>query len=138
VAVKADQGIQYQNTTSNRRSALIDRFNLAELTGTGMNGVYVGIEQSPFRVASLSIDHPTRGERATAVLAALGDTESNRTEWDRVVLANKSIKTQLSKMPADECASVVHQAYVVSMCNAHVILGFPLLPIPDRSRFLPT
>lgn len=137
-AVKADQGIQYQNTTSNRRSSLIDRFNLAEQTGTGMTGVYVGIEQSPFRVASLNVGHPTRGDRAAAVLAALGDTPANRTEWDAVVKTNKDIKTQLSKMPADRCASIVHQAYVVSMCNAHVILGFPLLPIPDSSRFLPT
>ena len=71
------------------------------------------------------------------MLAALGDTDERREAWAEEVAANAAVKTQLSKMPADRVASIVHQAYVVTMCNAHVILGFPLLPVPDRSRFLP-
>lgn len=136
-AVRADQGIQYQNTTAQRRSALITRFELSEQRGNGMRGTYVGIEQSPFRVATLMRNHPTRGERAAAVLAALGDTDGNRKAWDETVETNKNVKTQLSKMPTDLCAAIVHQAYVTAMCNAHVILGYPLLPIPERSQFLP-
>jgi hypothetical protein len=138
VALMADQGIQYDNTTSHRRTALIARFELAAEHGGGLRGTYVGINQSPFRVADAMIGHPERSKRARAVLERLGDTPDARAAWDVRADTSATEGTHLSKMSPDRVADIVHHAYVVTMCNAHVILGHPLLELPDRDRFMAT
>lgn len=135
-AISGYQSIEYNNTTSPRRSALIAGFEMAERLGEGMTGTYVGIEQTPYGVADRHIDHPTRRDRAVAVLHALGADDATRAAWQAEVDANAAVGTQLSRMDPGRVASLVRHGYVVAMCNAHVILGFPLLSVPDPERFV--
>ena len=50
--------------------------------------------------------------------------------------ANSTVKTSLSKMGVDVSARLLHHAYVLAMSNLHVLLDYPLLPMPDRQRFV--
>lgn len=135
VALRGDQGIQYDNTTAHRRTALIAAFQHADDSGVGLRGTYVGINQSPYGVASKWLHDPVRGPRAQAVIERLDAAGTSRTTWTEIAKENEQVKTQLSKMDVETAASLVWQAYVVTMCNAHVILGMPLCDIPDRARF---
>jgi hypothetical protein len=33
-------------------------------------------------------------------------------------------------------ARLLHHAYVLAMANLHVTFDYPLLPVPDRQRFV--
>jgi len=136
VALIADQGIQYDNTTAHRRSALIARFRATERQGWGLRGVYVGIDRSPFLVADRFRCDDDPGQRAKAVRRLLGDDEASRAAWDRQAAASAGEATQLSKMDPVVAAAIVRHAYVTTMCNAHIILGYPLVPVPDVDRFV--
>ncbi len=135
VALLADQSIQYDNTTAHRRTALIARFQLAQRDGAGLRGVYVGIDRSPFLVADRFAGTDAVGQRATAVLNVLGDTRANRTTWCKQAERSAGEGTHLSKIDRSTAAAIVHHAYVLTMCNAHIVLGHPLLPIPNVRRF---
>jgi hypothetical protein len=135
-ALLRDKTILYDNTTAHRRTALIERFDLAEQLGEGQRGAYVGIDQSPFRVAERWKSAPepwsNRATRAATVLEALGETSD---AWHETTRVDRTIGTQLSRMDPTDVARLVYHAYVTAMCNLHVILDYPLLPIPDRARF---
>jgi len=45
------------------------------------------------------------------------------------------VKTTLSKIEPARAASLIRHAYVLTMVNSHVLLNYPLLPIPDPDRF---
>ena len=135
-AVLRDKDILYDNTTSHRRTALIDRFDYAEDSGVGMTGTYVGINQSPYRIASIFVDHPTRGARAQAVIDMLDQAPTTEAEWKEITKASDTMSTNLSRIDAGAAADLVWHAYVVTMCNLHVILDYPIGGgIPARDRF---
>jgi NTE family protein len=137
-ALLRDKGILYDNTTAHRRRALVERFEQSFRTGEGQTGCYVGIEQSPLRVAerhrTADAEWPDRAQRARAVIDALG---ADADAWTATARWSAGVGTHLSKMPPDDVARLVHHAYVVTMCNCHVVLGAPLLPVPEVARFRP-
>jgi hypothetical protein len=127
--------VLYDQTTATRRRLLNDRARQADRTGEGMRIGLVNIPRSPFDLPKefARFGGPA-GDRARAVLAALGDTERR---WEEDARANATrVKTSLSKMGTEVSARLLHHAYVLAMANLHVTMNYPLLPVPDRERFV--
>jgi predicted acylesterase/phospholipase RssA len=126
--------VLYDQTTATRRRMLWDRSRQA-LAGTGgMRVGLVNIPQSPFDVAvAFAKGHGPAAERGASVVHALGDTSES---WAADARANAQVKTSLSKIGVPVSARLLHHAYVLAMCNLHTLLGYPLLPMPDRQRFV--
>jgi Patatin-like phospholipase len=125
--------VLYDQTTATRRRLLWDRSRQALSGARGMRVALVNIAQSPFDVAgAFAMGHGSPAERAAAVVAALGDT---RDGWDEDARANANVKTTLSRMGGEVSARLLHHAYVLAMSNLHVLLDYPLLPVPERQRF---
>jgi Patatin-like phospholipase len=126
--------VLYDQTTATRRRLLWDRSRQA-LAGTrGMRVGLVNIPQSPFDVAAaFAKGGGPAAERGAAAVGALGDTSQ---AWAADARANAQVKTSLSKMGVPVSARLLHHAYVLAMCNLHTLLGYPLLAMPDRQRFV--
>ena len=45
-------------------------------------------------------------------------------------------KVRLSSLGVERSARLLHHGYVLAMMNLHVILGYPLLDVPERARFV--
>lgn len=126
--------VLYDQTTATRRRLLWDQSRQALAGARGMRVGLVNIPQSPFDVAAaFAKGHGSAAERGEAVVVALGDT---REAWRADATANARLKTTLSKMGVEVSARLLHHAYVLAMSNLHVLLDYPLLPMPDRQRFL--
>lgn len=140
LALLRDKSILYDNTTAHRRRALIERFDMSERLGEGQRGVYVGIEQSPYRVADVWqaagepwTDRAVRSREVIRVLDAAGYT---RDQWTAIALESETVSTNLSRLGPEVTAQLAHHAYLTAMCNLHVVLDRPLLPIPRLDRFM--
>jgi predicted acylesterase/phospholipase RssA len=132
LTLKRDVDVLYDTTTSTRRRWLFDTFSHEQ---SALRGAIVQITQSPFLVAGRYAESPHEDDakrRATAVLAALGDTSD---EWAVIAAANRNVKTTLSKLGPTVASRLVRHGYVLAMANLHVLLDYPLLPIPAASRF---
>jgi predicted acylesterase/phospholipase RssA len=133
------KSVLYDNGTSVRRHELVDAFDLAEKTGSGLRGCLVHIEQSPFRAPDAFKDAaetwPRRARHAHEALAALGDVDATRAHWRQVAQENSRVSTTLFGLGEDRSARLLHHAYVLAMVNLHVILGYPLLAVPGPERF---
>ena len=132
-----DKDVLYDNTTSLRRKGLVGRFDRAELQGQGLRGALVHIPQSPFEVPrrfETSTQWPARQARAQAALAWLaGEDEQG---WKDQVKASRGVKTSLTKLGTARSAGLLRHAYLLAMANLHVILGYPLVPVPPMQRFV--
>ncbi len=95
------------------------------------------INRSPYRTADYFSKRtetwPDRAKRATRVLQVLGD--ENRERWENLADENLRVKTTLSRLGGEVAAGLLYHGYVSAMANLHVILGFPLLPVPPVDRF---
>ena len=56
-------------------------------------------------------------------------------DWQDDADANQAVVTQLSKIQPAVAARLMRHAYVLTMANAHVLLDYPLLPIPEIASF---
>jgi predicted acylesterase/phospholipase RssA len=132
VTFRAVTDVLYEQTTAVRRRLLDLRFHdAAHHQADGLEGTIVQIGRTPYDSAEdLAAGHDARAARAGAVLAALDETGLDRSWWDAEAAANGRVKTALSRIAPDRAAALLHQAYVVTMADAHVLLGLPLLPIP--------
>ena len=132
-----DKSVLYDNGNSLRRQGMVDRFELAQRSGEGLRGALVHISQSPFRVPRAF--HGRGGERAeraeAALEALLSGAPDAEERWAEDAKANAAVATTLVPFDAATSARLLHHAYVLAMVNLHVILGHPLLDLPDRSRF---
>jgi hypothetical protein len=126
--------VLYDQTTATRRRLLYDRARQADRTGEGMRIGLVNIPRSPFDLPrEFARYRGPAADRASAALAALGDTEQR---WEVDATANATrVKTSLSRMGIEVSARLLHHAYVLAMANLHVTMEYPLLPVPDRRRF---
>jgi predicted acylesterase/phospholipase RssA len=130
-----DKDVLYDNGTSVRRAALVARFLLSELQGSGLRGALVHIEQSPYKVPQAyenDKENTTRANRARAALFAL---DSKEEEWKTIADKNSRVGTVLTSLGVEVSARLLHHAYVLAMINLHVLLNYPLLTIPDRAQF---
>jgi hypothetical protein len=127
---RRDVNVLYDNTTTPRRRLLHTAFVQAMRSGRGFTGSLVQVSQDPFDLPSSfapgGAEDPA-AERARSVLAALGDT---RDEWAAITEANSDVKTTLSRIPSPVAARLARHGYVLAMANLHVVLDYPLLPIP--------
>jgi predicted acylesterase/phospholipase RssA len=134
-----DKSVLYDNGNSVRRRELVARFDLAEREGNGLRGSLVHIPQSPYKVPRAfesSADWPERAERAQAALAHLQQgTSETEADWVGIAKANAAVPTTLFGLKTDVTASLLRHAYVLAMVNLHVILGYPLRPIPSAEAF---
>jgi len=139
LALLRDKNVLYDNGTSVRRQSMVEQFDLAAREHTTPRGALVHIAASPFRAADRfakeDANWPDRALRARAVLDALGNTPEHRQEWEDVATANSKVKTTLSSLGAPTSVRLLRHAYVLAMCNLHVILGYPLLKVPPQSKF---
>ena len=121
--------VMYINTTNVRRQEIVRSYDPNHPTNhAGVPSALVQIAQTPFVVAeAFAGETGPVGGRAKAVLELLGGTKEN---WSTMTRENSNVKTTLSKLKPDVSAQLIYQAYVVTMCNLHVIFGdeFPLLP----------
>lgn len=124
--------VLYDQTTAVRRRLLYLRSKVAakspEMTRDGLPCAIVQIGRSPFATA----DAYQRGYSATAgrareAVAALGDTTQ---EWEAIAAANAAVGTTLSKIPAERAAHLLRHAYVLTMAETHILLDYPMRPIP--------
>jgi predicted acylesterase/phospholipase RssA len=126
----------YDNTTSPRRTTLIEHFDAASKSKSGMTGVLITIDQTPFNVAKFfenSTEEPERSARSKHVLDALsGHSEQ---DWKAAAKASGAVATTLRKLGRKASSRLIYHAYVVANCNCHIILEYPLLPIPDAVEF---
>ena len=136
LAMKRVIDVLYDNTTTVRRRFLMSEFDIAEKSGGTPRGTLVMLEQSPFRVPSAFLrdeEHwPARAARARVALASLGDTQDS---WNEIVRLNCAVPTTFRSLGNEVVARLLYQAYVTAMCNLHVILGYPLLSIPQLADF---
>jgi predicted acylesterase/phospholipase RssA len=136
-----DKSVLYDNGNSVRRRELVARFDLAEREGKGLRGCLVHIPQSPFKVpdafAGAGAEWPERAERSRSALAALAgeDEKSARKHWEEVADRSATVPTTLAGFDRERTAELLHHAYVLTMINLHVVLGYPLLQVPGRERF---
>ncbi len=135
LALLADKDVLYDQTTAVRRRLLDELFHDKRPAGT-----LVQIDRSPFELPK-KFERPegSPGDDALSQTArrlrkALGDTEA---DWAKDAKANRKVATKLSKIPADRAARLLRHAYVLTMINAHLLLGYPLLAIPDVESLLP-
>ena len=139
LTVLQDKSVLYDNGNSVRRRELVARFDLAERERRGLRGSLVHIPQSPFKVPRAfesSPEWPERAERARAALEHLREqTAETEADWAAIAKANAGVPTTLVGLKVEVTASLLRHAYVLAMVNLHVILGYPLLPIPSADEF---
>lgn len=130
--------VLYDNTTTYRRLLLVDRFERASAEGKAPRGALVTIDQSPSKVPlfflSESDRYPERAERAKGFLSQFA--ENDRAYWKQIARTNAEVKTTLSALGVETSARLILQGYAVAMANLHVVLGYPLLDMPDLEAFV--
>lgn len=68
-------------------------------------------------------------------MGCLGDNDVTRRRWDDIAARNTAVATVLRKLGRDDTLRLLHHANVLAMCNLHVVLGYPLLPMPIDADF---
>jgi hypothetical protein len=141
VALMRDVSIMYDNSASLRKSGLIATFDRAarkppQDRGSDMGGALIDIASSPYATPGFfegNTDWPERATRATAALAVLQGMTKD--DWRAETKNSASTSTSLSKLGVEPSARVLRHAYALASVNLHVILGYPLLPIPPLEEF---
>jgi len=140
----AVKDVMYRQTTAVRRRLLNVRYQIAQdqariqanarLLMEALQGTTIQIDRSPFQIPR---DFQAGGDdlsaRAAAAIQLLG--ERTYEAWAAEAESNRTVKTTLSKIEPARAASLIRHAYVLTMVNSHVLLNYPLLPIPDPDRF---
>jgi hypothetical protein len=132
--------VQYDVSTSHRRRALFQRFSDGEAERE-LNGVFVQIADNPYTLARKWLPRDghepdassRRAQAAVAFLDAYGISEE---EWDAIAARSAGVPTTLKPLGTSVCTELLEHAYVLTLVNAHVVLGFgDLDEIAARDRF---
>jgi hypothetical protein len=137
----AVKDVLYDQTTAVRRRLLDVRFRVARSDDArtrrlGLEGAMVQIDRTPYELPEDFDGTDAMGLRARAVLDALAAYSRDKTWWESEAEANRAVKTALSKVPTERAASLMLQAYVVTMANAHVLMDLPLGRIPTLDEMV--
>ncbi|MDJ0770576.1 MAG: patatin-like phospholipase family protein [Ilumatobacter sp.] len=135
----AVKDVMYDQTTAVRRRWLNLRYRIADrapdaLPNDLLRGATIQIDRSPYELADSYAKYGDElAQRAQAAIARL-DAAGGRDFWQREAGENENVGTTLSKIPVERAAGLLRHAYVLTMVNAHVLLGYPLLDIPSVER----
>jgi hypothetical protein len=141
--------VMYRQTTAVRRRLLNVRYHIAQdrdaiqpdarVLGDALRGTTIQIDRSPFELPTAFCRRGDElAERARAAISALeqdADTDDARASWAAEAAANRAVKTTLSRIGADRAQSLIRHGYVLTLVNSHVLLGYPLHPIPRPEAF---
>jgi predicted acylesterase/phospholipase RssA len=139
VSLLAVKDVMYDQTTALRRRWLDTRYRIAarapeRFPELALRGATIQIDRSPYDLADSYARFGDDQGRAAALAIDVLDRTDGRDHWEREVAANKEVGTTLSKVPADRAAGLLRHAYVLTMVNCHVLLGYPLLEVPSHDR----
>lgn len=139
VTLLAVKDVLYDQTTALRRRWLDTRYRIAaraadRLPDLALRGTTVQIDRSPYDLPDRYAQFTDQQGRAAADVIARLDTANGRAFWQAEAAKSRSVGTTLSKIPVDQAAGLLRHAYVLTMANCHVLLGYPLLDIPAIER----
>ncbi len=140
----AVKDVMYRQTTAVRRRLLNVRYRIAQDVGfiqpnapvldEALRGTTTQIDASPFAIPDkFGARNDELAARAAAAIALLGN--ETRQQWAATADANRLVKTTLSRIDPQRAQSLIRHGYVLTMVNSHVLLDYPLHPIPDADRF---
>jgi predicted acylesterase/phospholipase RssA len=129
----------FDQTTTARRKNLFTDFKNALVTGKGMQGIMVMLEETPFSMLDW-MNNTTESEleksrsRAVAVLDKL--PEGYRKDWDTIKEISLRTSTTFRIINQSTAENLIYHAFIVAMINAHVILGYPMFhELLDKDEF---
>jgi hypothetical protein len=126
----------YNATLSPRRREHVTSFRLSSITGEGPVGALIHITEDPFRIPRSFVSvQDESAKRAQNALVALAESGLSEGEWQRIARLNSMIPTTLARIRPDIGSRLLYHGYVLAMINLHVVLGYPLLSVPDQTRF---
>jgi predicted acylesterase/phospholipase RssA len=136
VTLLAVKDVLYDQTTALRRRWLDTRYRIAvraadRLPDLALPGATIQIDRSPYDLPDRYVQFSDEQGHAAAEVIARLDAAGGRAYWQAEAAASRSVGTNLSKIPADRAARLLRHAYVLTMVNCHVLLGYPLLDIPS-------
>jgi predicted acylesterase/phospholipase RssA len=115
------QGVQYDVSTSQRRRALLDRF---QDTADPLEGVFVQIDASPFTVVDQFRPWKgARGDRARHADQVLGAAGHTRADWDAATDANSAVATTLAPLGGEVATRLRVHGYILTVVQLYVIHG---------------
>jgi predicted acylesterase/phospholipase RssA len=131
--------VLHDNTTTARRQWLFERFKRSLSDGQGLRGTIITIEQTPHRVAEdirrLGRDGAVPAEVAERAEDVLQKTDlGTEEEWRKLAERNSRVSTTFRSLGESVACDLIRHAYVVAMCNLHVILTYPLLAVPTQEQ----
>jgi len=141
--------VMYGQTTAVRRRLLNVCYQIgqdrelaqadARVLENALRGTTIQIDRSPFELPERFLDGADEvTERARKAISALDQDPTNddaRAYWAAEADANHSVKTTLSRIDPERAQSLIRHGYVLTMVNSHVLLDYPLYPIPAPDRF---
>ena len=144
----AVKDVMYRQTTAVRRRLLNVRYQIAQdrtsiqgnprVLDEALPGTTIQIDRSPFalpgRFVGVEDEFKARAEAAINILNQ-GTPGDARSYWTTEAEANRTVKTTLSRIDPARAESLIRHAYVLTMVNSHVLLNYPLHPIPAPDRF---
>jgi predicted acylesterase/phospholipase RssA len=139
VTLLAVKDVMYDQTTALRRRWLDTRYRIAARAGDSLpdlalRGATIQIDRSPYDLADRYARFRDDQGRAAADVIARLDAGDGREYWTAAAVASSGVGTNLSRIPVDQAAGLLRHAYVLTMANCHVLLGYPLLDIPTADR----
>ncbi|MCA1705070.1 MAG: hypothetical protein LC808_18135, partial [Actinobacteria bacterium] len=141
-ALSKTGSILYDVSTSHRRQAMLARFRASEALGKGLRGALVNIAQSPYDVPhAFENNTGDSGQRAQAALKALGTLGRTEDQWKALAQSNSGVRTTLGTLTVPVAADLLEHAWVLTVVNVYVILGYGKAVIDDlasrgeRARF---
>ena len=145
----AVKDVMYRQTTAVRRRLLNVRYHIAQdrnsiqpgarVLRDALRGATIQIDRSPFELPTdFSGGSDELARRARAAISELeqdAGTEDAPAYWAGEAEANRTVKTTLSRIDAARAQSLIRHGYVLTMVNSHVLLDYPLRPIPKPDVF---
>ena len=139
ITLLAVKDVLYDQTTALRRRWLDTRYRIAaraadRLPQLALRGATIQIDRSPYELPDQYARFSDEQGIAAAEVITRLDAAGGRDHWTSAAAASRSVATNLSKIPVDRAAGLLRHAYVLTMANCHVLLGYPMLDIPSVER----
>ncbi|MDR2706386.1 MAG: hypothetical protein LBC02_11465 [Planctomycetaceae bacterium] len=129
----------FDQTTTTRREMLFSKFKRDLIEGNGVTGIMVMLTQTPFTIIDwiMTTTEPElekQRKRAITILEKL--PENYRKEWDNIKEISLKTKTTFRIINKPTAENLIYHAFILTMINAHIILGFPIdYDLLDRIEF---